>query len=227
MLKSTIGTIFLLLILIFKMYEDLLVYGQYKKDIFEKLDFHFESWKKMLDVGCGDGTDAEIFIKKYNLEVYGIDVYTHDNIKNINWLNFQQNWIFDLDFQDWEFDYIFMHDVLHHIDEENQSYEKHTAALKRLQQLCKKGWYIIILEGNRYNPLFYPHMVKIHGHDHFKQSYFEKIMKDVYSNIQFKYFEAHFYPQKFLWFWKFYEKIMETLSPKQFLAYNVAVIKND
>ena len=37
-------------------------YGQYKDDFFNKLDFNFEKGKKILDVGCGDGSDAKIFI---------------------------------------------------------------------------------------------------------------------------------------------------------------------
>lgn len=39
-------------------------YGQYKNDIFNKLGFSFEKGKKILDVGCGDGSDGKIFIPK-------------------------------------------------------------------------------------------------------------------------------------------------------------------
>jgi len=205
--------------------ENLSKYGQYKSDIFNKLNFNFEKGKKLLDVGCGDGTDAEIFIKNFKLNTFGIDIYKHKNIKNLKRFKYKKAGIYKIPFKNETFDYIFLHDVLHHIDEEKQSYENHIKGLTELKRVCKKGRIIIILEGNRYNPLFYPHMVKMLGHNHWKQSYFKKVIKDVFSDVQFKFFEAHAYPKKFIWFWKIFEKIMEAIIPQQFLAYNVAIIR--
>jgi len=202
-------------------------YGQYKKDIFEKLSFDFQPWKKILDIWCWDWIDAKIFYDVYDLDVYWIDIYKHSNIDTINWLKFQKLWVFDMNFPNEEFDYVFLHDVLHHVDEDNQSYEKHIKALSNIKRICKKWWYIIIVEWNRYNPLFYPHMVRMLWHNHFKQWYFHKIVWDVFTNISYKYFEAHYYPSKYLKLWKVYEKFMECFCPNKFLAYNVAIIKND
>lgn len=199
-------------------------YGQYKKDMFEKLNFNFTSEKKILDLGCGDGSDAEIFINEYQLDVYGIDIYMHENIKKIKGLKFRKGGIYKIPFSDSVFDYVFLHDVLHHVDENRQREEKHLAGLMELKRVCKKGGSIIIVEGNRYNPLFYPHMVKMLGHEHFKQDYFRKIILNIFPNANFKYFEAHLYPQRFLSFWKGYEYIMEKIAPKAFLSYNVAII---
>lgn len=204
-------------------------YWQYKKDIFEKLWFNFEEWKKILDCWCWDWSDSQIFIDEYKLDCYSIDIYENENIKNINWIKFQKIewWIYNIPFENDSFDYVFLHDVLPHIDEENQNYENHKKALAEIRRVCKKNWNLIIVEWNRFNPLFYPHMVKMLWHNHFRQSYFLKLMNDCFKNdsIEFKFFEAHFYPQKFLGFWKFYEYIMEKLSPKNFLAYNICLIK--
>ena len=200
-------------------------YGQYKNDIFNKLSFNFEAGKNILDVGCGDGSDAEIFINEFKLKTYGIDIYEHENIQTISKLDFQKAGVFDIPFLDNSFDYVFLHDVLHHIDEEKQSYEKHIAGLRELERVAKKGGHIIIVEGNRYNPLFYPHMVKMLGHNHFKQFYFKKIMTDFFQQVSFKFFESHLYPQKYIRFWKVYERFMERFCPDEFLAYNVAIIK--
>jgi ubiquinone/menaquinone biosynthesis C-methylase UbiE len=201
-------------------------YGQYKKDIFTKLNFPFEKGKSLLDVGCGDGSDVIIFQKEYALNVSAIDVYTHDNIKNIKNLEFKQAGIYNIPYKDNSFDYIFLHDVLHHIDEENQSYEKHIQGLAELLRVVKPGGKIIIVEGNRYNPLFYPHMVKMHHHEHFKQRYFKKIINNAYNktDVEFTFFECHFYPQKWLTFGKIYEWIMEKFSPRTFLAYNISIV---
>jgi ubiquinone/menaquinone biosynthesis C-methylase UbiE len=202
-------------------------YGQYKNDLFNKVRFNFKPGLKILDVGCGDGSDAKIFIDEYMLDFYGIDIYKHENLDKIKDMKFKESGIYDIPFEDNTFDYVFLHDVLHHIDEENQSYEKHIAGIKELKRVCKNGGYVVVVEANRYNPLFYFHMVKQMGHDHFKQNYFKKIFRDVFgSNAKFKYLECHFYPQNFLWFWKIFEFIMEHFIPKKFLSYNVAIVKN-
>lgn len=197
---------------------------QYRNDIFDKLSFDFVKGKKILDLGCGDGSDSKYFINKFNLDTYGVDIYEHNLIKNIKGLTFKKGTIYKLPFQDSYFDYVFLHDVLHHIDEPEQRYKKHKQGLEELKRITKKGGYIIIVEGNRYNPLFYPHMVKMLGHNHFTQRYFIKLVNSVFNKSRFKFFEAHCYPHKYLWFWKTYEKIMEKYSPQMFLAYNIALI---
>ncbi len=206
------------------MKNNLSKYGQYKKDLFSKLDYKFIRNKKIVDVGCGDGSDSEIFINEYKLKVYGIDIYRNDRLQKIKGFKFKLGGVYDIPFPDESFDYVFLHDILHHIDEKKQRESKHLKGLRELNRVCKKGGTIIIVEGNRYNPLFYPHMVKLLGHNHFRQDYFKKIILKIFPNTSFKYFEAHLYPQKFLSFWKIYEKIMETIIPKEFRSYNVAII---
>lgn len=198
-------------------------YSQYTKDLHQKLSYKFISGKKLLDVGCGTCVDSYMFKEKYKLDVYSTDIYRHENV-DLFALNFKEGSVLQLPYKDSFFDYVFLHDVLHHIDEEHQSYDIHVKALLELKRVCKKDGTIIIVEANRYNPLFYPHMVKMMGHDHWKQSYFKKVLTKVFDNIEFKYFEAHLYPKKLLWFSKIYEFVMEKLFPKMFLAYNVAVI---
>ncbi|HBP51573.1 MAG: hypothetical protein UX03_C0010G0013 [Candidatus Woesebacteria bacterium GW2011_GWE1_45_18] len=206
------------------MKNNLLQYGQYKKDLFTKLNFKFKPGKTLLDVGCGDGSDSEIFINEYGLKTSGIDIYQNDRLKKLKNFKFKKGDIFKIPFPDSSFNYVFLHDVLHHIDENGQRKSKHLAGLKELKRVCKNGGTIVIVEGNRYNPLFYPHMVKMLGHNHFKQSYFKKIIQNIFPNAEFKYFEAHYYPQRFISFWKAYEYIMEKIVPKNFLSYNVAII---
>lgn len=208
------------------MTNNLSKYGQYKKDIFEKLGYRFSPGKKILDLGCGDGSDAEIFINEFKMDVFGVDIYKNERLGKIKNLKFKTGGIYKIPFEDSFFDYVFLHDVLHHIDEKEQRKSKHISGLKELHRVCKKEGTIIIVEGNRYNPLFYPHMVKICGHNHFTQKYFKNLVLSVFPWTTFKYFEAHFYPKKYLKLWKLYEKIMELIAPKRFLAYNVAIINN-
>lgn len=202
-------------------------YGQYKADIFFKLGYKFIKNKKILDLGCGDGSDSEIFINEYNLKTYGVDIYKNNRLSKIKDLKYKKGGIFNIPFPDSSFDYVFLHDVLHHIDESGQREAKHLAGLMELKRVCKKSGTIIVIEGNRYNPLFYPHMVKMMGHNHFKQSYFIDIILSVFPKARFRFFEAHYYPPRFLSLWKVYEWLMENFSPKEFLSYNATIIKNN
>ena len=201
-------------------------YSKYKEEFFYKLNYKFQKNLKILDIGCGDGGDTKIFITKYKLKTFGIDIFQHQEIKKINNLAFKIGGIYDIPFKENVFDYVYLHDVLHHIDEKKQSFMKHKKALRELKRVCKDNGVIVIVEANRYNPLFYPHMVLINKHNHFTQIYFQKLIKSVFENITMRNFESHVYPSKFHTIWKFYEMFMEKISPRRFRAYNVAIIKN-
>lgn len=199
-------------------------YGQYRDDFFNKLELPLISGKRLLDVGCGDGSDAEIFIKAFGLETYGVDIYQHARIARIAKFHFQRASATQLPFADCFFDYVFMHDVLHHVDEVSQAREQHLAVLRESQRICRPGGLIIIVEANRHNPLFYPHMVWWQGHAHFSLSYFKQLVLEVFPQAIFEYFEAHMYPAHYLKWWKLYEYCIERFGPTTLLAYNAAII---
>jgi ubiquinone/menaquinone biosynthesis C-methylase UbiE len=140
---------------------------------------------------------------------------------------FKKGTIYKIPFNNESFDYVYTHDVFHHIDEDGQKEVNHLLGLKELRRVCKNNGFIIIIEANRFNPLFYPHMVLMKKHKHFSQSYFKSIIKNAFANyeINFKFFEAHLYPSRYISVFKLYEWIMENFVPSRFLAYNVAIIK--
>lgn len=199
--------------------------SQYAHDFFRKLDIDFVQGRQILDVGCGNGKDGRIFIDTFGLKWRGVDIYRDQDVVPLG-KSFSIGNIFSLRYPANYFDYVFMHDVLHHVDETYQRQDRHELALRQLRRVCKRGGLIIIAEGNRYNPLFYPHMVKMHGHEHFKQSYFIHLMNTVFAKdkICFKFYEAHLYPTRFRFVFIIYEWIMEHIGPHQFLAYNIAII---
>lgn len=202
--------------------KDLGAYGQYKNDFWNKLDFDFVPGRTLLDVGCGDGSDLVILEKEYGLDARGIDVYRDDNIDALG-LKFTRGSALDIPFESDGFDYVFTHDVLHHVDE-TQRRTSYVKALEEMRRVAKPGGTVVIVEGNRYNPLFYPHMVKMLGHEHLRQRLFVEVVREVFGeDVRFSFFEAHLYPARLIRAFRVYERLMERFAPRSILAYNVGV----
>ncbi|MBM3575869.1 MAG: methyltransferase domain-containing protein [Alphaproteobacteria bacterium] len=205
---------------------DITGYGQYKRDVFSKLGLDFQPGMSILDIGCGDGTDAEIFMKEFRLKTVAVDVYEHPRIREIENIEFQIASVLDLPFSDDSYDYVFLHDVLHHIDEQEQSRKLHLAALREVERVVAHSGMVVIVEANRYNPISYFHMVKRLGHDHWTQSYFKNVVRNVFPLAHFRTFEAHAYPWGYP-MWRVYEYFMERVAPSAIHSYNVAVIPSN
>lgn len=195
----------------------------YKRKVLRDIKNEIKSGKKILDVGCGDCSD-DIFFTDWGLTVYGMDIYTHKNVKKVLGRKFIQGNILKIPFKTKSFDYVFSHVVFHHIDEVNQSTKRHIQGLNEMKRVCKKGGKVFILEANRYNPLFFPHMVLLKKHNHFTQPYFIKLNHQVFIKPKFIFLEEHVYPVYFYWLFKIYEKIMDQISfLRPLRAYNLMI----
>lgn len=199
-------------------------FGQYRKDIFTRIDFPFIWGNTVLDVGCWPGIDSRVLSNFYDLNVTSIDVYKHWDIDK-NGIPFTLSSVYNIPFADWYFDYVFAHDILHHIDEATQSIANHKAWLLEMYRVLKPWWKLILIEANRYN-LLQINMVWIYGHQHFTYKYFQKLINTTFSKdiIQHKMIEVHSYPLLSLWFWYLFEKIYTSIVPKRFWSYNVVFI---
>lgn len=197
----------------------------YRQTVFAKLNIPFRKHATVLDVGCGDGEDADFMRKRFGLRVSACDVYKNANIEKKSFISFKIGSIYKLPYKDKSFDYIYCKDILHHIDEPRQRLQKHLRGLRELRRVCKPSGTIIIVEANRYNPIFYPHLVLPGGHNHFTQPYFHQLIFSAFPGAEtdFRYFEAHAYPFLFPVF-RMYEFIMNVVIPKRFIAYNAAII---
>jgi hypothetical protein len=84
----------------------------------------------------------------------------------------------------------------------------------------------LIVEANRYTPVFYPHMTLALGHQHFTRKRFRGLVRNVFPETRFGAFEAHYAPplNRALGLQQALEEILEHLPPfRPFLSYNFAV----
>jgi len=135
--------------------------------------------------GCGEGggLDADA------LRSIGIDLDEHPRWKRLArpGLSFRPGNGQSLDFEDSSFDLVFMKDVLHHASNPEQ-------VLSEAKRVCARGGSIYIVEGNRFNPVFYVHMTLMLNHQHFRRGVFKRLVLSVFPEARFIHFEAHVYP---------------------------------
>ncbi|MBI1870777.1 MAG: class I SAM-dependent methyltransferase [Chlamydiae bacterium] len=186
------------------------------------LDFQGE---RVLDLGCGDGLDTHLLSRSFK-ECIGSDLQVHEGwgerVGNPS-LKFLVANAHHPPLKKFMFDVIFMKDILHHSgDPEN--------VLRGLQSVVKPGGVFVIVEANRYNPIFYVHMTQMLGHDHFTKRFFRRLILKVFPEdvVCFKEFEAHYFPT--------HNRILKALIQfsetglerarifKSFLSYNAAIV---
>jgi ubiquinone/menaquinone biosynthesis C-methylase UbiE len=184
----------------------------------DKLGFGFRGHELVLDCGCGDGGVARL-LRDRARDVVAIDVTPFDAWHDEPGLTFQVANAERLPFEDAAFDVVHSKDSLHHM----QSPEH---ALAEYRRVLKPRGTALIVEANRYNPLFYVHMTLALGHEHFTRQRFHELVRAVFPTARFGAFEAHYVPvlgrvpsaQRAV------EDGLEKLAPfRPFLAYNFAV----
>ena len=92
--------------------------------------------------------------------------------------------------------------------------------------MLKPGGTVLIVEGNRYNPIFYPHMTVALGHEHFTQARFRTLVAAVFPDARFGVFEAHYVPKldRLSRLQQAVEEGLERFRPlRPLLSYNFAV----
>lgn len=180
--------------------------------------------KSALDLGCGYGPST-LLLSEHAKSVTGIDINKYEEWKQFKnkKIKFIKANSSKLPFKDNTFDCVYLKDLLHHIKDIDMTFNE-------IKRVTKQGGSVVVLEGNRYNPVFFVYVTKIKGHDHFTQKEFEVLINKNFKNKKFIYLEAY-PPFRFpLTFYKFIvivEKFISNLSFfRPFFAYNVAIIKN-
>lgn len=202
--------------------------NEYRRRIYQKVNLQLNVKMRVLEIGCGDGFDSLFFSRKAK-EVTGIDkLNSHrwpelcQKQANLKLMTADAE---KMPFANNSFDLVFAKDMLHH----TASPER---VMKEILRVTVPGGKIMIIEANRYNPLFYFHLTLLLNHQHFNKRRFRELIKVAGGSekIEFLEFEAHVLPlPEFLrtlacHLEDFLEKIIVW---RPFLSYNAAVITKE
>jgi len=166
---------------------------RYQETVFRRLGLELHGTERVLDLGCGDGADADWFAR-HARETIGVDLEAHPRWDQLSraGLSFQPGDGQLLQFPSGRFDLVFMKDVLHHAADPSQ-------VLREARRVAAPGARIVIVEGNRVNPIFYLHMTLMLGHQHFRRPRFQRLVRETFPQARFIHFEAHVYPCRSGW----------------------------
>jgi ubiquinone/menaquinone biosynthesis C-methylase UbiE len=159
---------------------------RYRLRCLDKLGHGFRGDERVLDAGCGDGGVARLLRQRVR-EVVAIDVRRFDTWRDEPGLTFRVGSAEDLPFEDASFDVVHSKDSLHHMDAPER-------ALQEYRRVLRPGGTALIVEANRFNPFFYPHMTLALGHQHFSGRRFRALVLAVFPAARFGSFEAHYVP---------------------------------
>lgn len=201
--------------------ESLILWRQH---VFTKIGLDRLARRNILDAGCGYG-----FVSSY-LAMIGKRVTAFDITRYPTWksykapnLSFQVADGEKMPFRSGSFDGVFLQDMLHHAEHPER-------VIEEIDRVTRKGAIILLVEANRYNPILYLHMTKMHGHEHFSRSRFHQMVRKQFPNAEFGMFDSHYIPfvptSVYMVIAGFIEAVFE-LVPflRPFRSYNFAVIR--
>ena len=196
---------------------------EYWKKIITKSRLPLSKNYNILEIGFGDGAFAKKIANKVkSVTGIGIEKELPKNMpKNVTLKIIDAE---KMPFKDNYFDLVFTKDTLHHIKNLGLVFDE-------IRRVLKKDKKIIIIEANRYNPIFYVNTTKIAGHNHFSTGYLKQLLKNHGFN-KYKHFFIHTRDyrinnkilHKII---RLYENFVEnTPLIRAFATYNVFHIKN-
>jgi ubiquinone/menaquinone biosynthesis C-methylase UbiE len=192
---------------------------QYRQRVIEKTREYF-SGSSLLDSGCGDGWDAYMRTK-YFKKIVATDIEVNPNWKNLKTagLTFKKADSEKLPFKNKSFDTVLEKDMLHHASNPEK-------AMKEMMRVAKKR--VIVIEANRYNPLFYINLTLMNNHQHFNQKRFRSIMESCGAPFEIKRFSARVCWVNNPAFIKVFDKAEDIMEGLPFYApiieYNLGII---
>jgi ubiquinone/menaquinone biosynthesis C-methylase UbiE len=191
---------------------------RYQERCIDKTRVRFRGDERLLDAGCGNGGVARL-LRRRVAEVVAVDIEPFPEWRDEPGLTFATADAERLPFEDASFDVVHSKDSLHHMHDPRK-------ALAEYHRVLRFGGTVVIVEANRFNPVFYVHMTRMLGHEHFRRSVLRALVRERFPDARFGAFEAHYVPgvDRFLWLQHAVEETLERLpGVRWLLSYNFAV----
>jgi SAM-dependent methyltransferase len=194
----------------------------YQARIWEGIGDAFAGHGRILDVGCGPGDDAQRLAARGH-QVTAVDVEASAAWeKAADGVTFVECSAERLPFPNGSFDAVLERDALHHVEEPGR-------ALREMRRVLRPGGIAVIVECNRYNPVFYLHMTRLHGHDHFGRGRLTSLLEATFDHVEVAMLETRAYPfvpDAWMPAIRRIERAIEsTPGIRRFAAYHVAVCR--
>jgi SAM-dependent methyltransferase len=148
--------------------------------------------RRVLDLGCGSGHEAAC-LAGLGWKVDAMDLQHHTSWKDLagrhkGRLKFSVGNAESLPEVKGGYDLVLQKDMLHHAQlPEN--------AMKEMVRLCKPGGRVLVMEANRWNPLFYIKLTLLEGHEHFSKRRLLALLDGAgMGSARLEYLEARVWP---------------------------------
>ena len=200
-----------------------------------RVSSYFSGRPRVIDIGCGDGTNA-VFLKSKGISVVGVDLSTRliqrgkERYPELSGLIFEGSAL-NLQFPEGAFDIAIMTGVLHHL----YSRSEQKKAIEEALRVVRKNGVLIIRESNLINPLFrlfwnyvFPLTSKIDrfgGENWISARYLSDLFGDGVEKTFFFTFIPNFTPRRLIPLAGRVEKVLESGPLKKLSAHYIVILK--
>ncbi|MBN1595234.1 class I SAM-dependent methyltransferase [candidate division FCPU426 bacterium] len=198
----------------------------YLRRLLRRVEQYFQPGMQVLDAGCGDGKPAEV-LAALGCRVTGVDIQAHPE----RWQALGQKGVRcqeasaeQLPFGNGQFDAVWIKDTFHHVRNPGR-------AMRELQRVTRPGGSIVVVEANRYNPVFYVHLTLFGNHQHFSQRFFRRFLQAADPQYVYGLAESRCLPWDAAWLLAIldgFEEILERIQVcNWWLTYQIGVVKGN
>ena len=195
----------------------------FRERIWRRLRSYLRPGMAVLDAGCGPGAMAEA-LARMGCQVTAVDLEPKPEWEERSRLGikFIQASAEALDFNADTFDAVLVMDALHHMENPEKG-------LAELARVAKPAAPILVVEGNRRNPLLFVRMTLIAGHQTFSRSRLRSMLRTVDPHFDYFMIETRCLPWSWSWLPAWQNWASDLLERARFLdawlTYQIGILR--